>query len=218
MFDGTLNEAEARVLGALLEKELSTPEYYPLTLKALTAACNQKSNREPVVGYDETTVIVTLDSLKEKKLVRQSDASRVPRYEEMFVRNGNLIDREAALICLLLLRGSQTLGELRGRSERLYAFSSLEEVEEVLSNLMDLGMVRKMERMPGQKERRYVHLLCGEAAGLPSVRPGSGTDSTASVAGAELERLDALEEEVRALRDELAEIRQALRDFQAQFE
>ena len=217
MFDYTLNQAEARVLGSLLEKELSTPEYYPLTLKALTAACNQKSNREPVVNFDETTVVGALDTLKGKKLVRQSDASRVPRYEEMFVRNGNLVDREAALVCLLLLRGGQTLGELRVRSERLYVFSSLEEVEEVLENLVDLGMVRKMERLPGQKESRYVHLFCGEVAEQPGGKTVT-VPHTAVSTGAEQERLDALEEEVRSLRDELEEIRQALRDFKSQFE
>jgi hypothetical protein len=218
MFDYTLTEAEARVLGALLEKKMSTPEYYPLTLKALTAACNQKSNREPVVNYDETMVVRTLDALKEKRLIRQSDASRVPRYEEMFIRGNNLLDREAALICLLLLRGGQTLGELRGRSERLYAFSSLEEVEEVLQNLIDLGAVKKMDRLPGHKESRYVHLLCGEVAQLASGKPGARPEGATLLVRAENERLTALEEEVRALRDELEETRQALRDFRAQFE
>jgi len=218
MFDFTLNEAEARVLGALLEKEMSTPEYYPLSLKALIAACNQKSNREPVVTYAETTVLRTLDDLKEKRLVRQSDTSRVSRYEEMFIRNGNLVDREAALICLLLLRGGQTLGELRGRSERLYAFPSLEEVEEVLQSLIDLRVVKKMERMPGQKECRYVHLLCGEVAELQGEKQGTRPEAAALLVRAENERLAALEAEVRALRDELEETRQALRDFQASFE
>jgi uncharacterized protein len=218
MFDYTLTEAEARVLGALLEKKMSTPEYYPLTLKALTAACNQKSNREPVVSYDETMVVKALDALKEKRLVRQSDASRVPRYEEMFIRSNNLLDREAALICLLLLRGGQTLGELRGRSERLYTFSSLEEVEEVLQNLIDLGAVKKMDRLPGHKESRYAHLLCGEVAQLASGKPGARPEEATLLVRAENERLTALEEEVRVLRDELEETRQALRDFQAQFE
>ncbi len=218
MFDYTLTEAEARVLGSLLEKEMSTPEYYPLTLKALTAACNQKSNREPVVNYDETTVVRTLDALKEKRLVRQSDASRVPRYEEIFIRNGNLVDREAALVCLLLLRGGQTLGELRGRSERLYSFSSMEEVEEVLQNLIDLEVVKKMERLPGQKESRFVHLLCGEVSELPAGKSGARAEEATRLVRAENERLAALEDEVRALRDELEETRQALRDFQAQFE
>jgi len=218
MFEYKLNEAEARVLGALLEKEMSTPEYYPLTLKSLTAACNQKSNREPVVDYDETTVVRSLDGLKGKKLVRQSDASRVPRYEEMLIRNSNLVDREAALICLLLLRGGQTLGELRGRSERLYAFSSLEDVEEVLQNLIDLGAVKKMERLPGHKENRYVHLLCGEVAELPCGKPGARQEDATMSVRSENERLAVLEEEVRALRDDLEETRQALRDFKAQFE
>ena len=218
MFDHTLDEAEARTLGALLEKELSTPEYYPLSLKALTAACNQKSNREPVVSFDEATVVRALDGLKEKRLVRQSDASRVPRYEEIFVRHCNLLVREAALLCLLLLRGGQTLGELRGRSERLHAFSSLEEVGEVLENLVDLGLVKKMARLPGHKECRYVQLLGGEVAELPGGSQEPRPEAATLRVRAEGERLAALEEEVRLLRDELREVRQALRDFQTQFE
>jgi hypothetical protein len=218
MLDTALNEAEARVLGALLEKEMSTPEYYPLTLKALTAACNQKSNREPVVAFDETEVVRTLDGLKEKRLVRQSDASRVPRYEETFVRQNNLVDREAALLCLLLLRGGQTLGELRGRSERLHAFSSTEEVEEVLQNLSELGFVKKMQRLPGHKECRYVHLLGGEVAEVPVGSQEPRLEEATLRVRAENERLAVLEEEVRALRDELAEVRQALHDFRKQFE
>lgn len=213
-----LNEVESRVLGALLEKEMSTPEYYPLTLKALTAACNQKSNREPVMELDEETVVRGLDGLKGKHLVVQSDASRVPRYEEIFTRQHKLVNRESAVICLLLLRGPQTIGELRGRSERLYGFASLEEVEEVLENLAEMAFLRKLPRQPGQKECRYAHLLAGEIAdpvvATPSARPEEATVRVR----AENERLVELEREVLAVREELAELRQAFVDFRAQFE
>lgn len=219
MSEYTLNEIEARVLGALLEKELTTPEYYPLTLKALTAACNQKSNREPVMELDEGAVVRSLDGLKGKHLVVQSDASRVPRYEEIFARHHKLVTRELAVICLLLLRGPQTVGELRGRSERMHGFASLEETEEVLESLAEMGFLRKMVRQPGQKECRYTHLLSGEVVEsfVPSGAAARPEEATIRVR-AENERLAALELEVQGLREELAELCQAFADFRAQFE
>ena len=213
-----LDEVEARVLGALLEKAMTTPEYYPLTLKALTAACNQKSNREPVMELDEAAVVRGLDWLKEKRLLRQSDASRVPRYEELFSRHHKLVNREMAIICLLLLRGPQTVGELRGRSERLYGFASLGETEEVLANLVEMALLRKLARQPGQKECRYAHLLSGEVV-EPINSPGvAKMEEATHMVRCENERLTGLEHEVLGLREELAELRRALADFRAQFE
>lgn len=220
MIDFTLSGVEARVLGALLEKSMATPEYYPLSLNALTNACNQKSNREPVVAYDETTVIQAIDSLKSKRLVVQSDASRVSRYAECFVGNAKLIIREAALICLLLLRSSQTVGELRGRSERLYGFADLAEVDETLQNLIEMNLVEKLPRQPGRKESRFMHLLAGK------FDDSICDDDTAAVssekaelrASAESERLEQLQEEVAILKDELANLQREFLEFKGQFD
>ncbi|MCF6188412.1 MAG: YceH family protein, partial [Desulfobulbaceae bacterium] len=123
-----LTDNEVRVLGCLMEKEMATPAYYPLSLNALTNACNQKSNRNPVVSYDEETVVEALNGLREQELARQSNVSRVPKYEQIFSQKFNLITREEAVICILLVRGPQTIGEIRNRSERLYAFQNLDEV------------------------------------------------------------------------------------------
>jgi len=218
MIDYTLNEIEARVLGALLEKEMTTPEYYPLSLKALTAACNQKSNREPVMELDEIDVVRALDGLKGKRLVVQSDASRVPKYEEIFFRLHKLVARELALLCLLLLRGPQTVGELRGRSERMYTFATLEETEEVLANLAEMGFLKKLARMPGHKECRYAHLLSGEVTWVETAQIISRPEESTLRLRAENERLNELEGEIVALREELAAMRQAFSDFRAQFE
>lgn len=218
MLEYTLTGVEARVLGALIEKEMTTPEYYPLTLKALTAACNQKSNREPVMELDEAAVVRGLDGLKVKRLLRQSDASRVPRYEEIFARHHKLVNREMAVICLLLLRGPQTVGELRGRSERMYGFATLEETEEVLENLAEMGFLLKMARQPGQKECRYAHLLSGEMV-EPVTPAGVARPEEATLkVRAENERLDTMELEIQAMMEELAQLRQAFADFRAQFE
>lgn len=218
MIEYTLNGVEARVLGALIEKEMTTPEYYPLTLKALTAACNQKSNREPVMELDEAAVVRGLDGLKGKRLLIQSDASRVPRYEEIFARHHKLVNREMAVVCLLLLRGPQTIGELRGRSERMYGFASLEETEEVLESLAEMGFLLKMARQPGQKECRYAHLLSGEII-EPATSGGSSRPEEATLkVRAENERLAEMELELQVIREELAALRQAFADFRAQFE
>ena len=156
-----------------------------------------------------------LDELKEKRLVIQSDASRVPKYEELFTKAKNLIAREAALICLLLLRGPQTAGELRGRSERMYGFESLEEVNETLVALADLDMVCKLPRQPGRKESRYSHLFSGE----PDVEAAESPAETATIqVRAENERIGQLEEEMNALKDEMKGLVQAFEDFRAQFE
>jgi uncharacterized protein YceH (UPF0502 family) len=212
----TLSTAAVRVLGCLMEKEMSTPEYYPLSLNALVNACNQKTNRFPVVDFDEITVVRALDELKGYQMVWQSDASRVPKYGENFVKQRNLLTAEAALVCLLLLRGPQTLGELRGRSERMQAFGSIEEVEKSVATLIDADLIIKLPRQPGRKEARYAHLL----AGTPEIiaETAAAPESATLVVRAENERLTILEQEVTALRGELADLRQAFEGFKGQFE
>ena len=194
-----LDDIEVRVLGSLMEKSMTTPEYYPLSLNALTNACNQKSNRDPVVTFDETTVVRALDSLREKQLAVLSASSRVPKYAEVFAGTRNLVNREVALIMVLLLRGPQTVGELRGRTERAYKFEDLAEAEATLDELEESGYVTKMPRMAGRKESRYAHLLAGEVQveeAAPRLEPA------AIVVRAENERITALEEEVQRLRQE----------------
>src|SRR5437899_9517463 len=162
--DFQLDAGEARLPGALLENEIATPEYYPLSLNALVNACNQKSNRDPVVSYDDDTVEVALDSLRLKGLSLRSTGrdSRVPKHGQRFTEKYNLGRREAALICVLLLRGPQTTGELRGRSERLYEFDDLEAVESTLHRLAEIDFVKQLPRLPGTKEPRWAHLLSGD--------------------------------------------------------
>jgi uncharacterized protein YceH (UPF0502 family) len=217
MLDFELNAVEARVLGCLLEKEMATPEYYPLSLNGLVNACNQKSNREPVVSYEERTVVLALASLKDKHLVWRSDAARVPKYGQEVDKKFSLEAGEMAVICLLLLRGPQTTGELRGRSERLYPFEDLEEVSAVLQGLEEIGLVRRLPRQPGRKESRYAHLLAGEPDNVESVASAAPEAATVQVR-AENERLAAMEQEIEALRTELQELRAAFLDFTRQFE
>lgn len=212
-----LNAIEVRVLGSLLEKEMATPEYYPLSLNGLTSACNQKTNRDPVVGYDEKTVVRALDSLKEKGLARQSNVSRVPKYEQNLTGPNKLINREAAALCTLLLRGPQTSGEIRGRTDRLYKFAGLDEVMDTLNTLIDLGYVAKLPRQPGRKEFRFAHLLAGEP-----VLPGSDIVPQPEAAILEVraadERVAALAEDLQELRREVQELKQAFFDFKDKFD
>lgn len=162
----TLDPAEVRVLGALIEKEATTPEYYPLSLNALVNACNQKSNRDPVVDYDEDTVYDAVSRLREKKLaLTVTGSGRVNKFSQRVSETLNLGRRELAVLCTLLLRGPQTLGEIKDRSERMFPFADLAEAETVLEKLADSsadGLVEKLPRQPGQKELRYTHLLSGE--------------------------------------------------------
>lgn len=215
-----LTEVEARIVGALVEKQLTTPEYYPLTLNALTAACNQKSNRDPVVSFDEETVTRSLENLREKNLVYvfYGSTSRVPKYKHMMPSVYELEPSEVAVVCVLLLRGAQTLGELRERTGRLYEFSGIGEVNETLDRLMhrDQPLIVKLERQAGQKEARYAHLLCGEVT--VSSQPGTmpGAVSTGKQAGSE--RIAELEKELEALRSEFNDFRQTFEEFRKQFE
>ena len=212
--DIMLNGQEARVLGCLMEKAMATPEYYPLSLNALTNACNQKSNREPVVDWDEQTVADAVDGLEKKGLANRSTVGRVPKYEETFTRQHNLVTTEAAVLCVLLLRGPQTPGAIRSRTDRLHAFEGLEAVQETLDRLGEWGHLRRLERLPGHKESRYQHLLSGEAddgAAVPeTVHPVPVSGETDQLA-----RLDA---EIQSLKDELTDLRAAFESFRKQFE
>ena len=224
----TLTAEEARVVGALIEKQVTTPEYYPLTLNALVNACNQISNRDPVVAYDERTVADALESLREKKLAREVRTAdgRVPKYRQVLEEVYPLTRAEVAVVCVLLLRGPQTVGELRGRTERLYAFSDLSFVEATLEGLSEPAdgrppLVVKLPRQAGRKEPRYAHLLCGpvEADEADAARAEAGASrSQARAAAGGDERAARLEEEVRALRAGLEELRREFAEFRKQFE
>jgi hypothetical protein len=212
----TLTAVEVRVLGALVEKEMATPEYYPLTLNALLNACNQKSNRDPAVSYDEDTVAEAIDSLREKKLaaVITGAGMRVPKYRELLSESLNLGRRELAILCELMLRGPQTVGELRDRAGRLHPFADLDEVESILRRLMEWQpdpLAVRLARQPGTKEQRNAHLLSGEPAAVASAE-------APPEAPARGERLAALEAEVRELRNEVRALGERLDKFRAQFE
>jgi uncharacterized protein len=210
--DWQLKPAEARVLGALFEKEIATPDYYPLSLNALVNACNQKSNREPVVNYDEDTVEAALEGLRANGMaVRISGESRVPKHGQRFTEKFNFGRREAALMCVLLLRGPQTPGELRSRTDRLFQFDDLESLENTLAHLAERDFVRKLARQSGSREARWTHLLCGEVeAAADSAAEASG-HSLASHEGGALDRVAALE-------TQLAELRREFDDFRRRFE
>ena len=205
-----LDPVEARVLGALLEKEITTPEYYPLTLNALVNACNQKSNRDPVVSFDEGSVQDALESLKQKRLsavLSAGSGSRVAKYSHRLSETLNLGRRETALICELLLRGPQTLGELRSRAERMHRFQDIEEVEACLRTLIQRSpdpLVTELPRQPGTKEPRFSHLLSGEPA---QDAPGE----TARLAPSS--RMATLESELAELRDRVAHLEKKLADL-----
>ena len=201
--DWQLDAAELRVLGALMEKEATTPDYYPMSLNALVNACNQKSNREPVVNFDEETVETALHELRAKGLTsRITGESRVPKHEQRFVEKFNLGRREAAVMCVLMLRGPQTVGELRGRTERLFTFDDLEGVESTLQRLAEMGFVKKLPRQTGYKEQRWAQLLAGDIEVAEEAAPMI-SDRGAS----DRERIAALEEEVAGLKRAFEEFR-----------
>lgn len=220
--EALLNPVEVRVLGALIEKEITTPEYYPLTLNSLTTACNQKSNRDPVVSLEEKAVVRALESLREKGLARQVSGvdMRVPKHYHLFDEKMGLTRPQVAALCVLMLRGPQTVGEIRGRSGRLYEFAGLEEVERVLVELAERtegALVVQLARQPGRKESRYAHVLMGEPE-EGDVQTEGPVDAAALEVRAENERIAALEEQVKALRDELADVRSSFAQFKEQFE
>ena len=216
-----LNDIETRVLGSLVEKQVTTPEYYPLTLNALMLACNQKNNRTPVTSYDETTVAQALETLREKNLayVFYGSTSRVPKYKHVLPEVMHLSPPELALICVLLLRGPQTTGELATRAFRLHEFAGLEEVESTLNGLIAREpdpLVTRLPRQTGQKEVRFAHLL----SGVPSAEAvsASGHSREASVRSSQSDKVSRLESEVEALKIEMDKLREQFEGFKKQFE
>ncbi|MBW4056829.1 MAG: DUF480 domain-containing protein [Proteobacteria bacterium] len=218
--DLTLNDTEARVLGSLIEKELTTPEYYPLSLNSLTNACNQKSNRDPVMALTEEAVVRALDSLRFKQLVVLSaDGGRVPKYRHLLAENLGLLPAEMSIICELLVRGSQTIGELRTRGERMHPFGNLAAVEEVLQELIqrENPLVTLMPRQPGRKEGRYAQLF-SEIPEYHEDNVEARPEAARQRVVAENDRIVTLEEEVAALRNEIFGLKQLMAEFKAQFE
>ena len=212
--DIVLSNEEARVLGSLIEKELSTPDYYPLSVNALTNACNQKSSRDPVVSYSEQTVEEVVDELTQKGLVHKSRVGRVPKIEERFTHRHNLVPRESAILCVLLLRGPQTVGEIKGRTVRLCKFESLDEVQETLDQLEENDYVRRLPRQPGRKESRYIHLLCRE----PETAEAETVITAGHGAAMESERIEKVEKDIQSLRNDLAELKKEFQEFKNRFE
>ena len=217
-----LDPIEARIVGSLIEKQITTPDNYPLTLNSLTTACNQKSNRHPVVAFDEKTVVRSLERLRDKGLARMISGGdqRVPKYYHLFAEQLELSSPQVAALVVLVLRGPQTLGEIRGRSGRLHEFVDLDEVEQTLGELGERQepMVVQLERQPGRKEARFAHLLCGEPNIWEEEDQGQGLVEPAALeVRAENERLAALELEVGDLREKLAGLQRAFEEFKGQF-
>lgn len=224
MLPQNLSPIEVRVLGALIEKELSTPEHYPLSLNALTAACNQSSNRDPVMTLDEGTVSGAVDTLRRAGLVRsfQSSGSRVPKFSHLLEDAGDLSSAQLAVLCVLLLRGPQTLAEVRTRTVRLMPAGATDDVEQTLDTLIarePTPAVRRLPRRPGQKELRYAQLLGGDIAfDENDIDDGGVPTHGAAAPGALADRATALEQVVQELQRELADVRAEFAEFRKQFE
>lgn len=217
--DFILSPIEARVLGSLIEKELSTPEYYPLTLNALLNACNQKSNRDPVMALGEEEILKALDNLRFEQLVHKSaEGVRATKYCHNLEGLFKLGPEAMAVMAELLLRGPQTQGELRSRTERMFKFIDLVAVEETILELTDRDdpLVIRLPRQPGRKESRYAHLLSGEMS-LETDRPEPGSETSESDFSKK-DRLFQLESEIAVLRTELDQLRQAFELFKSQFD
>jgi uncharacterized protein len=221
-----LSDVEIRVLGALVEKEMTTPEYYPLSLNALINACNQKSNRDPVMTLDEEMVRGAIRSLTERALVRSASGdSRVAKYEHRLNELYNFHRHEIAVLCVLMLRGPQTPGELRTRCERMYTFEDLDAVHAALNLLMrrEPPLVKILPRQPGTKEARFMHLLSGDVApqtSAPALEAvvQEGGEHTAAAVTTLGERIRDVEQEVSELRRELETLREQFAAFQKQFQ
>jgi uncharacterized protein len=207
----TLNEYELRALGAMVEKHIATPDYYPMTLNALVNACNQKNHRDPVVSYDETIVAKALDGLREKNLayVFHGSEARAPKYGHLFPKAFDLSEAETPLMCVLILRGPQTSGELRSRTQHLRSFGSLAEVETLLQglSLRDMPLVVKLPRQPGSRESRFAHLLGGPVEVELSEEPPHPAPSVLQ-RHSENDKIAKLEEEIASLRMELSDLKQ----------
>jgi hypothetical protein len=220
-----LDEVEVRVVASLLEKKMSTPDYYPMTLNALKNACNQSSNRDPVVSFDEKTVASALDRLREKgfaRVVHASD-SRVPKYKETLTEYFMLGNAESAVLCELMLRGAQTVGELKTRTNRMYVFIELTDVEEALTNLIEKPprpLIVRLARQPGQKEGRNAHLLAGEVKveEIATAHHTPRVETAMLEARAENERFAKLETEIETLKQDLSNLKQQFEEFKKQFE
>jgi uncharacterized protein YceH (UPF0502 family) len=212
-----LNPVESRILGCLLEKERTVPENYPLSLNTLIAACNQTTNRDPVTAYDQTTVEEGIFTLRDKKLatVIFGSGSRVQKYRHNLLEHFELDRRDIAVLCVLLLRGPQTAGELRSRTERLFHFATLEELDACLESLVrgDSPLIKLLPQQPGQKERRYVQLLSAEPEG-----GWQSADPSPARPAPEPGKIEALESEVAALRAEIAALQAQFAAFKKQFE
>jgi uncharacterized protein YceH (UPF0502 family) len=217
-----LTEIELRVLGSLVEIDITTPDYYPLSLNALVNACNQKNNRDPVMTLEEDAVSDALATLEEKRLAGPASGadSRVTKYEHRLQEVFNFDRREIALLCVLLLRGPQTPGELRGRTERMYHFEALDDVVSSLDRLSQRQppLVAILPRQPGTKESRYRHLFSGDAPATPDVDLARASSRALEQANPAADRFSELENEVAELRREVAEIQQQLSTFRKQFE
>lgn len=217
-----LSPVEVRVLGCLIEKEISTPDYYPLTLNALVNACNQKSNRDPVLALDEGSVIRALDQLRlthQLAFETTPSASRVPKYKHHFNALWNFPPAMIAILCELFVRGPQTAGDLRARASRLHPLADCREVEELLHNLETREggpFVVQLPREPGKRERRWAHLFSGEPDLSAEQEPQ--TEAAQEIPGADLDRIQALETKVALLRQELTELRSAFADLKESFE
>src|SRR5579863_2786717 len=214
-----LTPTEVRVLGSLIEKDITTPDYYPLSLNALLNACNQKNNRDPIVSLDEDSVRHALGSLQEKRLAGPAGGadSRVTKYEHRLQEVFNFDRREIAVICVLLLRGPQTPGELRSRTDRMYRFEALEDVVSTLDRLAqrEPPLARILPRQPGTKESRYTHLFSGEPPEADVAHENVARTLSSATAGGNstADRLTLLESEVARLREELSEVHQQLAAF-----
>jgi uncharacterized protein YceH (UPF0502 family) len=220
-----LTAIETRVLGSLVEKDITTPDYYPLSLNALVNACNQKNNREPAMTLDEGSVREALNSLQEKRLAGPASGadSRVTKFEHRLQEVFNFDRREIAVLCVLLLRGPQTPGELRSRTDRMYHFEALEDVVSTLERLgqREPSLARVLPRQPGTKESRYMHLLSGEPpepALIETAGEARMSSPSASGSHADGDRLTKLEEEVSRLRGDVSDLQQQLATFRKQFE
>jgi uncharacterized protein YceH (UPF0502 family) len=216
-----LTEIEARVLGALIEKEITTPDYYPLSLNALVNACNQKSNRDPVMNLDEAAVTLALRTLNEKELAGPADNfdSRVRKYEHRLQEAFNFNRLETAILCELLLRNQQTPGELRSRASRMHPFDELSEVQSTLERLIqhDPPLVKILPRQPGTKEARYTHLLSGDIE-IPETQAAPVRETPASASATTGDRLARAESEIDELKKEVTALKQQFADFRKQFE
>jgi uncharacterized protein YceH (UPF0502 family) len=212
--ESALNDVDVRVLGSLIEKEITTPDNYPLTLNSLVAACNQTSNREPVLALDEDTVSRSIEDLRKRSLVRavQRSDSRAMRYRQLMSESMSLDAPATAALSVLMLRGPQTAGEIKTRSGRLFDFADLMRVETTLESLMARQpepLVVRLPRRPGQKEARYAHLLSGEPAELP--------EHAESPAAPQPTRVEELEQKLEAVRAEVADLRAQFEEFRRSF-